>query len=208
MASKTETWAMGKMLATYTEDAAIARELATIAGMGKPAVYMDKGLNIFAWQFMYPKRMERGVEITVSAAKRRRKRSSSHWARKNAEDAALATCGITVHNDYPGARARNGKTCSLHRARWEAAHGPIPKGYIIHHQNGDKGDFALANLVCVSPEHHSTLHHVASLLAGGGRLRPAAETLGRCATKRMCRRSALFQPADDEEYALAGAVLE
>ena len=35
------------------------------------------------------------------------------------------------------------------RAVWQEAHGPIPKGWLIHHLNGDKGDNRLGNLAAV-----------------------------------------------------------
>jgi len=42
-----------------------------------------------------------------------------------------------------------------HRLVWEEAHGPIPKGYIIHHKNGKRDDNRLENLELV----HISKHH-------------------------------------------------
>jgi hypothetical protein len=35
------------------------------------------------------------------------------------------------------------------REVWQEAHGRIPKGWLIHSLNGDKGDIRLANLAAV-----------------------------------------------------------
>jgi hypothetical protein len=35
------------------------------------------------------------------------------------------------------------------REMWQEAHGPIPKGWLIHSLNGDKGDVRLENLAAV-----------------------------------------------------------
>lgn len=70
----------------------------------------------------------------------------------------------------------------LHREVWEAANGPIPEGYQIHHLNGNKGDNRLENLALLSHSEHSALHCVektapyrdkarASLIATNKRLR-------------------------------------
>lgn len=41
------------------------------------------------------------------------------------------------------------------REVWRAAHGPIPKGWVVHHMNGDRRDSRLENLAAVPrhPEH-------------------------------------------------------
>lgn len=36
-----------------------------------------------------------------------------------------------------------------HRAIWEKAHGKIPKGWVVHHLNGDMMDNSLENLAAV-----------------------------------------------------------
>ena len=36
------------------------------------------------------------------------------------------------------------------REKWQEAHGPIPKGHLIHHLNGDTRDNRLENLAAVA----------------------------------------------------------
>ena len=47
-----------------------------------------------------------------------------------------------------------------HRRVWEDEHGPIPRGYVIHHVNGDKLDNRLANLSCMHRADHARHHAV------------------------------------------------
>jgi hypothetical protein len=44
-----------------------------------------------------------------------------------------------------------------HRLVWERHYGPIPKGWIIHHINGDKCDNRLDNLECMPDKKHNKL---------------------------------------------------
>lgn len=46
----------------------------------------------------------------------------------------------------------------LHRSVWEAVNGAIPKGWQVHHKNGDRGDNRIENLECVPPDEHRKLH--------------------------------------------------
>ena len=59
---------------------------------------------------------------------------------------------------YLGTYDRTGNRCAVHRAHWEACHGPIPQGYIVHHINGDTLDNAVDNLACMTAGEHSRLH--------------------------------------------------
>lgn len=47
----------------------------------------------------------------------------------------------------------------LHREIWEAANGPIPTGYDIHHKNDNKTDNRLENLELLTHGKHSALHY-------------------------------------------------
>lgn len=46
----------------------------------------------------------------------------------------------------------------LHRLVYVAAYGPPPRGYHIHHIDGDKRNNAIDNLVALSPEEHCEVH--------------------------------------------------
>lgn len=52
----------------------------------------------------------------------------------------------------------DGKTRQEHRLVWEAAHGPIPDGYEIHHVDGNGHNNSLDNLVLLSRSEHTKLH--------------------------------------------------
>lgn len=52
----------------------------------------------------------------------------------------------------------NGKKVRLHRHLYEKAGGRIPKGWVVHHLNGNILDNRIANLVAVSRVTHSRLH--------------------------------------------------
>lgn len=49
--------------------------------------------------------------------------------------------------------------CPVHRGCWEAHHGPIPNGWIVHHINGDIQDNRIENLACMSRRDHGLLHN-------------------------------------------------
>lgn len=46
----------------------------------------------------------------------------------------------------------------IHRAVWEFYKGEIPKGYDVHHKDGDKGNNEIENLEIVLKSAHATLH--------------------------------------------------
>jgi len=47
----------------------------------------------------------------------------------------------------------------LHRAIWEDAHGPIPKGAHIHHKDDDRDNNDIGNLECKDGGKHLSDHH-------------------------------------------------
>lgn len=59
------------------------------------------------------------------------------------------------------------RTRHLHRAVWEAEHGPIPAGHHIHHRDGNKLNNEISNLECLSHGEHQR-HHL--------RLKPIPKT--------------------------------
>ena len=50
------------------------------------------------------------------------------------------------------------KGIRLHRIVWEIHNGPIPKGFDIHHKDGDKLNNAINNLGCLSHSEHLSIH--------------------------------------------------
>lgn len=46
----------------------------------------------------------------------------------------------------------------LHVLVWTENNGPIPKGYDIHHKNGNRFDNDIANLELVPHAEHSRIH--------------------------------------------------
>ena len=46
----------------------------------------------------------------------------------------------------------------IYRKIYVEAHGPVPKGYHIHHIDGDRNNNDIENLIAVTPEEHHRLH--------------------------------------------------
>src|SRR4051794_23532661 len=50
-------------------------------------------------------------------------------------------------------------TRSTHVVVWEAANGPVPKGYVVHHRDHDKHNNELSNLELMTHQAHSEHHN-------------------------------------------------
>ena len=55
-------------------------------------------------------------------------------------------------------RSIKGGTAWLHREIWKSAYGEIPKGFHIHHKDGNTLNNSLDNLVCLSVKEHRHEH--------------------------------------------------
>lgn len=65
--------------------------------------------------------------------------------------------------DYFSVILRKGKyrkSTRIHRLVYESFIGDIPKGFYVHHINGNKQDNRVENLKLVSPEEHSKEHYI------------------------------------------------
>jgi hypothetical protein len=77
--------------------------------------------------------------------------------------------------DRNGYYRRRGKF--LHREVWEAAVGPIPEGYQIHHKDGDPANNKLANLELVPTARHMLDKHPEVIEANKRRFRENHTTI-------------------------------
>lgn len=65
----------------------------------------------------------------------------------------------------------------LHKVIWESFYGiPVPKGYNIHHLNGNKTDNRIQNLQCVEAILHTKYHNRFKDMAQYGDLKPKLDT--------------------------------
>jgi hypothetical protein len=102
-------------------------------------------------------------------AERRRKNSEAGKRQQNRFDVASVTKGRPAWNRKPVGYERvgnghmqvkcpDGKFRYRARVMWEAANGPIPRGRLIHHVNGDPFDDRLENFQMVTVQEHMRIH--------------------------------------------------
>lgn len=88
-------------------------------------------------------------------------------AHKNRESVVYK--GVSYYR-YPDSKRRTHRTYYLggakwkvsakylHRKMWEDVYGEIPKGFIVHHKDGDSSNNTIENLEIMSRKHHMELH--------------------------------------------------
>lgn len=76
----------------------------------------------------------------------------------------VSLCGVYFNGGYYTMRNNGylGKTTGertlLHRDVWELHNGEIPRGFDIHHKDGDRTNNAITNLECLSKSEHTRLY--------------------------------------------------
>ena len=65
-----------------------------------------------------------------------------------------------LYTNHPTKKKPNGKRQSItkHKLVWMQHHGEIPKGFVIHHKNGNKKDNKIENLEMMSYSNHRNTH--------------------------------------------------
>ncbi len=63
-----------------------------------------------------------------------------------------------ISNGHTQIKCEDGKWRYRARVVWEQANGPIPRGRLIHHTNGDPHDDRLENLQMVTRKEHMRIH--------------------------------------------------
>lgn len=92
--------------------------------------------------------------------------------------------------------SRHGRSHCVHRLVWEAWHGPIPAGHVVHHVNHKRDDNRIENLRVMTSSDHSRLHHKKARCANWERGQRYA-TLKR---HNLCTRC--LAPSDRDGFAL------
>lgn len=79
--------------------------------------------------------------------------------------------GIHLLRDYPRWHwwdSERKKNCYqyVHVWVWEQHHGPVPRGFLVHHINEDKGDYRIGNLELKTKKQHQVYHLGAPVVDG------------------------------------------
>lgn len=67
------------------------------------------------------------------------------------------TITFSNSNGYPSIHV-NGKNVLLHRYVWMKYHGEIPKGFQVHHKDGNKLNWNIDNLEMICASEHQRMH--------------------------------------------------
>lgn len=95
---------------------------------------------------------------------------------------------VAVAKRYRFVWVAKGKNMLIHRARAERALGkPLPKGAIVHHADGSRGDNAPL-VICQDETYHKALHRRMRVQAAGGN--PWTEKI--CSTCRLVKPRTAF----------------
>lgn len=65
---------------------------------------------------------------------------------------------LELRNYFICSKGKDNRVRRLHQAIWEHHNGPIPKGYHIHHKDGNTLNNDIANLECLSNKDHRRTH--------------------------------------------------
>lgn len=92
--------------------------------------------------------------------RRQREWCATHYARwyRNGNPASARIQAAPGEGKRRIVLHRNGKTVLRARVVWEKAHGPIPKGFHVHHKDGNERNDAVNNLELMNGRDHLRLH--------------------------------------------------